>query len=386
MTYKLFDDEKLNNVTTSECRSNDLYIPLNLHFFDAGEKTEQPTARKRQKAREEGQVAKSQELGTAVLLLTTFFALRLFVGYMYERLSGVFHTSFTGIADVDVAFERVYITGYVAHLFGQVIIIVLPIMMVSMAAGIMTNLVQVGWHPTAKPLKPKFSKLNPLKGFKRILSMRSIVELVKNLAKLAVILTVVYYTIYGEINRVPQLAEMGIIPAVAFLGMTATQMGINVGAVFLVIAILDLFYQRMKHTKDLRMSKQEVKEEHKNVEGSPETKRRIRQKMREMSMRRMMQEMPKADVVITNPTHYAVALRYDKEVSDAPYVIAKGVDFLAKRIREAAAEHDIEIVENPQLARALYATVNIGSVIPPELYQAVAEILAFVYKLKNKEA
>ena len=380
MTYELFDIEKLNNGT-----SLNLHIPLSLHFFDSGEKTEQPTSRKRRKAREEGQVAKSQELGTAALFLSVFFGLRLFAGYMIERISGVFYFSLSGVADIDVAFERVYITGYIAHLFGQVIIIAFPLLAISMIAGIATNLVQVGWHPTGKPLKPKFSKINPLKGFKRMFSPRSIVELIKSLAKLGVILAVVYYTIVGEINRIPQLAEMGIIPAISFLGMMATQIGINVGMVFLVIAVLDIFYQRMKHTKDLKMSKQEVKEEHKTIEGNPETKRKIRQKMREMSMRRMMQEMPKADVVITNPTHYAVALRYDKEVSEAPFVIAKGADFLAKRIREAAAEHQIEIIENPQLARALYASVNIGSVIPPELYQSVAEILAFVYKLKNKE-
>jgi flagellar biosynthetic protein FlhB len=215
--------------------------------------------------------------------------------------------------------------------------------------------------------------------------MRSVVELIKSLAKMGVIIAVIYYTITGEINRIHTLAEMEILQAVSFLGTMTTQIGINVGIIFLVIAVMDIFYQRYKHTKELRMTKQEVKEEYKTIEGNPEIKRRIRQKMREMSMRRMMQEMPKADVVITNPTHYAVALKYDKEVSDAPYVLAKGVDFLAKRIRETAKEHNIEIVENPQLARTLYASVDIGSVIPPELYQAVAEILAFVYKLKNRD-
>jgi len=362
-----------------------LYIPMNLGFFDEGEKTEQPTPRKRQKAREEGQVAKSQELGNAVLFLAAFFGLRLFATYMFERVSGVFNFSFVRIGDFEMTFESVHLAGHVAFLFTQVLIVVMPIMAISMVSGILSNIVQVGWHPTFKPLMPKFSKINPLKGFKRVFSMRSIVELIKSLAKMAAIGAVIYYTIASEINRIPQLAEMGIMPAVSFLGMMITQMGINVGIIFLIIAVLDIFYQRMKHTKDLRMTKQEVKEEYKNIEGNPETKRKIRQRMREMSMRRMMQEMPKADVVITNPTHYAVALKYDKEVSEAPYVLAKGVDFLAKKIRDAATENNIEIVENPQLARALYATVNVGNVIPPELYQAVAEILAFVYKLKNKE-
>lgn len=374
MTYYKFEIDELK-----------LYIPMNLGFFDEGEKTEQPTPRKRQKAREEGQVAKSQELGNAVLFLAAFFGLRLFATYMFERVSGVFNFSFVRIGDFEMTFESVHLAGHVAFLFTQVLIVVMPIMAISMVSGILSNIVQVGWHPTFKPLMPKFSKINPLKGFKRVFSMRSIVELIKSLAKMAAIGAVIYYTIASEINRIPQLAEMGIMPAVSFLGMMITQMGINVGIIFLIIAVLDIFYQRMKHTKDLRMTKQEVKEEYKNIEGNPETKRKIRQRMREMSMRRMMQEMPKADVVITNPTHYAVALKYDKEVSEAPYVLAKGVDFLAKKIRDAATENNIEIVENPQLARALYATVNVGNVIPPELYQAVAEILAFVYKLKNKE-
>ncbi|MCL2874030.1 MAG: flagellar biosynthesis protein FlhB [Defluviitaleaceae bacterium] len=380
MTYKFLDKDN------KQIQNLELYIPLNLSFFnEGGEKTEQPTARKRRKAREEGQVAKSQELNTAILFLAAFFGLRLFAGYMFERISSLFQFNLVRVGYVETTFERVHLAGYIAHLFAQVLIIIMPLMAISMTVGIITNLVQVGWHPTSKPLKPKFSKINPLKGFKRIFSMRTIVELVKSLAKMGVIGAVIYFTISGEINRIPQMSDMGILPAIIFLGTMATQMGINVGLMFLVIAVADIFYQRMKHTKDLKMTKQEVKEEHKNIEGNPETKRRIRQKMREMSMRRMMQEMPKADVVITNPTHYAVALKYDKEVSDAPYVIAKGVDFLAKRIKDAALEYDVEIVENPQLARALYASVNVGSVIPSELYQAVAEILAFVYKLKNRE-
>ncbi len=365
--------------------SRDELLPINLSFFDEGEKTEQPTARKREKARKKGQVAKSPEVNTALLFLAAFFGLRIFSENMYVSIANIFSGNFQLIADIDNIMEVDYIAKYIAFLFTQIILICLPIFALSMGVGIISNLFQVGWHPTIEPLMPKFSKLSPISGFKRLFSMRVLVELLKSLAKFGIIGYVIYATMVNEINYIPQLASMGLMQAIIYLGNVAARLGLNIGLLFLFVALADVFYTRYKHTKDLKMSKQEVKDEYKSIEGNPQIKGKIRQKMREVSMRRMMQSVPSADVVVTNPTHYAVALKYDKNVSDAPYVVAKGVDFLAQKIKNAALQNGVEIVENVQLARTLYATVDVGKTIPEELYQTVAEILAFVYKLKNYE-
>ncbi len=359
------------------------YLTINLAFFDEGEKTEKPTARKREKAREEGQVAKSPEVNTAVLFLAGFFGLKIFAEMMYDGMKSIFSLNFVMVSDIDNVFDIKYMADYIVFLFAQVLLIALPVFAISIGVGVLTNLLQVGWKITPKALKPKFSKLNPLKGFKRIFSLKLFVELAKSLLKFTIIIVAVYFMIESEVKYIPQLAFMGLMPAVLYIGDIIVRLGINVGLLFMIIALLDVIYSRFRHTKELRMTKQEIKEEYKSIEGNPQVKGKIKQKMREMSMRRMMQDVPKADVIITNPTHYAVALKYDKEISDAPYVVAKGVDYMAKKIRESAAEHNIEIVENVELARTIYSTVEIGGIIPPELYQAVAEILAFVYKLRG---
>jgi flagellar biosynthetic protein FlhB len=273
--------------------------------------------------------------------------------------------------------------AHIGHMFLQIILIAAPMLVVAVAIGLIANLIQVGWLITSEPLQPKFNKLNPVSGIKRLFSMQSIVTLLKSIAKMAVLIIVIYMIIMGEIEHIPELALMPLMQSLMYLGNLVVDMGITIGVLFLFIALADVIYTRMKHTKDLKMTKQEVKDEFKQMEGDPMIKSRIRGKMMEMSMRRMMQEVPKADVVITNPTHYAVAIKYDKDVSDAPRVIAKGVDFAARKIKEKAKENNIHIVEDKQLARTLYATVEIGQAIPPELYQAVAEILAFVYKLRG---
>ncbi len=359
------------------------FIPINLSFFDEGEKTEQPTARKREKAREEGQVAKSPEVTTALLFLAMFFGLKLFAEMMFNGMKSVFNLNFTMIADIDNVFNLKYMSDYIVFMFSQVLLIALPVFAISIGISIFTNVIQVGWKITPKALKPKFSKLNPIKGFKRLFSMRVLVDLVKAIMKFTIIIVAIYFMIESEVRYIPQLAFMGLMPAVLYLGDVIVRLGLNVGLLFLIIALFDVLYTRFRHTKDLRMSKQEIKEEYKSIEGNPQIKGKIKQRMREMSQKRMMQQVPNADVIITNPTHYAVALKYDKEVSDAPFVVAKGVDHIAKKIRETAKDHKVEIVENVQLARTLYSTVEIGGIIPPELYQAVAEILAFVYKLKG---
>ena len=246
------------------------------------------------------------------------------------------------------------------------------------------SVIQVGWKVTGKPLQPKFDKFNPINGFKRIFSKDSIFELVKSILKIFVIVYVAYTSIRGHAQDIFILYEIPLMQAIMLCGTVIINAGLKISLVYLVIGLADFIYQKYRFNEDMKMTKQEVKDEFKNTEGNPEIKGRQRQRMREASRRRMMQDVPKADVVITNPTHFAVAIKYDAETSKAPVVLAKGEDYLAQKIKEAAREHHIEIVENKPLARMLYANVDIGQEIPPELYQAVAEILAMVYNMREK--
>ena len=266
----------------------------------------------------------------------------------------------------------------------ETLVIIAPLLLIGFLVAFVSDFVQVKWHPTAKPLQPKFSKLNPLKGFQKIFSVNSVVELIKSLAKIGLIVLICYNYLKGKEMLLLNLYDMGLMQAISLAAEIMIDLGIRIAAVYMIIALADFAYQRVKFKNDMKMTKQEIKEEYKQQEGDPQIKGQIRQKMREASRRRMMQDLPQADVVITNPTHYAVAIKYDPEVADAPVVIAKGEDYMAARIKEVAKENHIEIVENKPLARMLYANVDIGQVIPPELYQAVADVLAFVYHLKGK--
>ena len=369
-------------------KQSGLIIPVNLSFFegdqqDKDSKTEQPTEKKLKDARQEGQVAKSQEISTAASMLVMFFSLSLFGPWLYRNIVGLIMYDFGMIPYSVDTMNAIFAAGYVTWFFQQVIIITLPLLAISFILGIVVNLIQVGWEPTAKPMMPKLSKVNPISGFKRIFSMQSIVNLVKSLAKLAFVGLVVFFVLRSRINLLPAMFDMEMITAVLLMVNMAISIGLAVGVLFIFIAALDYAYTRYSHIKKLRMTKQEVKDEYKQQEGDPKIKSKIRQKMQEASMRRMMQSVPQADVVITNPTHYAVALRYNNMVDKAPVVLAKGVDFAAKRIRDKAKEHDIIIVENPALARTLYAEVDVGQEIPFELWEAVVEILAYVFKLKH---
>ncbi len=318
------------------------------------------------------------------MLIFGFLAIGAYAGYMYRKLVELFMLNLDIQKNFMDAFEPVFINDYLGFVFQQILLISAPILIVACIVGFITNIVQVGWLVTTKPLKPKFSKLNPISGFKRMFSLKAIVELFKSLLKFAVILMVVYSVIKNYIAYIPNLFLLTPIQLLELTGDIIVKLGVTVGFAYLLVAMLDYAYAKYKHEKDLKMTKQEVKEEYKQAEGNPEVKGKIKQKMREASMRRMMQDLPSADVIITNPTHYAVALKYDKLSGKAPYVVAKGVDFQAKRIREVATENDIEIVEDKPLARTLYANVEIGKEIPPELYKTVAEILAYVYKLKDR--
>jgi flagellar biosynthetic protein FlhB len=360
---------------------NSVRKPINLQFF-AQEKTEKATPKKRADARKKGQVAKSIEIPGALVLLSAFMIFSLFGSYFYNGLHHVFTFVFTQYLLTEVTVEN--IAPMFLQLAQDALLLVAPIMLGCFLVAVLSLYAQVGPLLTGYSLTPRFSKLSPIRGLKQIFSMRSIVELCKTLLKLSIIGIIVYLTLWGERGTITELAAVPLEHAATYTAQVLFSLGVKVGLGLIALALLDFAYQKYEYEKSLRMSKQEVKDEHKKMEGDPLIKSKIRERQRRMAIRRMMQELPKADVVITNPTHYAVALQYDQDTMDAPKVIAKGQDYLALRIREAAREHGIVIMENKPLARALYDQVEIGETIPPELFQAVAEVLAYVYRIKRK--
>ena len=353
-----------------------------------GEKTEPATAKKLREAREDGKVVKSKELTAAFDLIILFLVLKIFVSFVGNRLMNSFVDIYGRIPDfvrenaVDVTEKSV--AALMSDALIQILIVCVPFFAFGFVVTALISVIQVGWKVTGKPLQPKFDKFNPINGFKRIFSKDSIFELVKSILKIFVIVYVAYTSIRGHAQDIFILYEIPLMQAIMLCGTVIINAGLKISLVYLVIGLADFIYQKYRFNEDMKMTKQEVKDEFKNTEGNPEIKGRQRQRMREASRRRMMQDVPKADVVITNPTHFAVAIKYDAETSKAPVVLEKGEDYLAQKIKEAAREHHIEIVENKPLARMLYANVDIGQEIPPELYQAVAEILAMVYNMREK--
>ena len=367
-----------------------LILPYNLQWFadgEGGEKTEPATQKKLEDARKEGKVARSKDLTQGIDLLVLFLLIKVFISYMGERFMGLFDSTLGRMAEfMKVNQKQVSMQAFSTVLNNAILelfMIIWPFLVFGFVITFIVTVYQVGWKVTTKPMEPKLSKFNPINGFKRIFSKDSLFELLKSIIKVGVIAYVAYSNIVEEANNLFILYEISLNQAIALVGNIIIDFGIEISIIFIVIGIADYMYQKWKFGEDMKMTKQEVKDEYKNTEGNPEIKGRIRQKMREASQRRMMQDVPKADVVITNPTHFAVAIKYDAEVSKAPIVVAKGEDYLAQKIKEVAREHNVEIVENKPLARMLYHNVDIGAEIPPELYQAVAEVLAMVYHMKN---
>lgn len=372
-------------------QSQSYTLKLNLQFFadgPGGEKTEEATPKKLSDARKEGNVAKSSEVAVGLGLIALFLVLKFWVGNMGISLMEVFGGVYNHIPDATTMSEGTIpdgtIVGLIRDVLTRILIILAPVFLISFAVAFIGDLVQVKWAPTTKPLKPKLNKLSPQNGIKRIFSSKTLIELLKAVVKITMIAYVVYSYLKDKQEQLYMLYDMAIIPAVQFAGNLVINLGLRISLIYLVIVAFDYWYTKQKFKKDMRMTKQEVKDEYKNAEGNPEVKGKIRAKMREASQRRMMQQLPQADVVITNPTHYAVAIKYDPDTAPAPVVIAKGEDYLAKKIKEIARENNIEIVENKPLARMLYANVEVDQMVPPELYNAVAEVLAFVYHLKGK--
>lgn len=368
-----------------------MILRYNLQFFaegQGGEKTEPATTKKLEDARKEGQVAKSREIANGMGLLALFLVLKFWVGHMGTEFLQLFSGAYSKIPETIKMYggqvPRTDMFAILEYAVVRLMILVLPIFVVGFLVAFLSDAVQIKWKITAKPLQPKLNKLSPLSGIKRIISLNSIIELIKSFAKIILVVYVAYSYLNGEKEKLFILYNIPLMQAIQLCGELVTTLGIRIALVYMIIAFADFAYQKFKFAKDMRMTKQEVKEEYKQQEGDPQIKGKIRQRMREASQRRMMQDLPKADVVITNPTHYAVAIKYDPEQYDAPVVLAKGEDYLAQKIKEAARENHIEIVENKPLARMLYANVEVGQMIPPELYQAVAEVLAFVYKLQGR--
>lgn len=363
-------------------------IEYNLQFFAkegmGGEKTEPATQKKLTDARKEGQVAKSQEISTAVMLFALFVILKVMVGYIGTKFLQCFSDTYQ-VLDVYAAedFSSSIASAFLRDAIIDIMLITLPVFIIAVVVAFVVNVIQVKWQVTAKPLKPKLSKFNPLKGIKRIFSKDKLFELIKDVAKLAIIFYVVFAELRDAAGAVVILYDLSLEQAVIYVGDFVINLGIKISAIYLVVGLVDYIYQKMKFKKDLMMSKQEVKDEYKQQEGDPQVKGKIKSKMREVSQRRMMQKLPEADVVITNPTHFACAIKYDKEVSDAPVLIAKGADYLAQKIKDVAKENNVPIVENKPLARMLYYNVDLDSEIPKELYQMTAEVLAYVYRLKH---
>jgi len=365
----------------------DRRFAYNLQFFgEGGDKTEKATPKKLDDARKEGRVARSSDLINGFMLLLMFFVLKLFGGIMANLFLDSFVKYYNKASDISMeVFDVKQAVNLSNEIVIDIVIASLPVLIGSFVVALVGNIVQVGWKVTSKPLKPKLDRLNPIGGFKRMFSQEKVVELIKSILKVLAIALVAYNEVKDRWKFILNLYDFEFMQAVLNIFDIVLDVGIKISVIFVIIGLADFGYQKWKHLHDLRMSKQEVKDEMKQSEGDPQIKGQIRQKMREGARRRMMQDLPKADVVITNPTHFAVAVKYDKETAEAPYVLAKGADYVAANIKEVAKQNNIEIVENKPLARMLYYNVEIGDQIPPELYQMVAEVLAYVYSVKNKE-
>ncbi|NLM26075.1 MAG: flagellar biosynthesis protein FlhB [Firmicutes bacterium] len=354
---------------------------INLQLF-AGEKTEPATPRRREEVRKKGQVAKSGEIGTTALIIAGFWALKSFGSSIFSRL-GLFTTTilndvtrWDGSAD---SLMNLFIFVVI-----QGLLVLLPIFLILFLVAIISQAVQVGFMLNWSIIMPKFSRINPIEGFKRIFSKRAFLEFAKSVFKIVIIGSMVYQEVKKSLEWIPNLPHLSTVDAVVIITQTVTALALRIGVTLFILAAFDYLYQRWEFEKSIRMSKQEIKEEYKMVEGDPQIKAKIRQKQREIATRRMMEAVPTADVIVTNPTHYAVALLYKADEMASPEVVAKGAGGTALRIREIANEHNVPTVENPPLARTLFKTVDIGQQIPPELYPAVAEVLAFVYRLRRR--
>lgn len=345
------------------------------------EKTEEPSARRLEKAREEGQIPRSRDLTTSVVLLLAVAGLWLFAEFMGGKLIGISRENFI-ISRADI-FDTNAMIAHLARAIYQGLLSLAPLMLLLLIASIAGPIALGGWLVSGKAMAPKFSRMNPLAGLKRMFSLKALVELVKALLKVSVVLAATIWVLLFYAQAMFRMGDEEVNLAIIHSLEISIMATLILSASTLVIAAVDVPWQLYEHNKKLKMSRQDLKDEYKESEGRPEVKGRIRQLQREMSQRRMMANVPEADVVITNPTHYAVALRYDPDTMDTPIMLAKGGDQIALKIREIAKEHKVEIIEAPALTRAIYYTTELDQEVPAGLYMAVAQVLAYVFQLRN---
>ncbi len=349
----------------------------NLALFGE-EKTEQPTQKKLQDARKKGQVVQSKDFNASLSLLAVFLVMSSMWGFFINGIMDYFYKT------IDLITEPSLAPKHFAASFLFILKMSIPLLLVALVTGVVSSYAQVGVLFTGEPLKPNFGKLNPLKGLKNMFSSRALIELFKSVAKATLILFICYTYIESRIDEVIYTVKMEAPSMITLLWSIIFNVIIRCGILLFIIAIFDYVFKRRKNKKELMMTKQEVKQEYKQAEGDPMLKGKIKEKQRQMAMSRMMQQVPMADVIITNPTHYAVALVYDSSRGDAPILLAKGVDLIAQNIKRIAGENGIPMVENPPLARTIYGSIEVGRKISPDLYEAVAEVLAYVYSIKQE--
>ena len=348
------------------------------------DKTEKATPKKREEARKKGEVAKSRELPSVAVLLAGLITITIFASYMYTHIQIILRGSFSFPILKDLNIANLMVFGQ--KMITLFIITISPLLAAIFVTAVLSNIMQVGFVLSGELIKPKLSKLDPIKGLGRLFSKQSFMELFKSLLKLVIVGSVAYITVSAEMKHVHLLGDMEFNSIITYILLTIFKIFIRCTLAMIFLVAIDYAFQKWDFEKRLKMSKKEVKDEFKRTEGDPLIKSRIRSIQMEMARKRMMQEVPQADVVITNPTKLAVALKYDSSIMGAPKLLAKGAGKIAKRIRELAEKHDIPVVENKELAQGLYSSVEIGQEVPPILYQAVAEVLAYIYKLKGNYA
>jgi flagellar biosynthetic protein FlhB len=346
------------------------------------ERTEKATAKRREEARRKGQVAQSREIPSVLILMTAMVVFYFAGSWMFLNIAEVVSSVFERLDTL--RFEAVSdVSAFSIEIFNKVFLILIAFFLPVLIAGMAGNIAQIGLEFHGEPMQPKLSKLNPISGMKRFVSLKAMVELVKSIFKVLVVGGIAYGVIRTETVKFPGLMQQEVGDILVFIGRLSFKVFFFVCLALIILAVLDYVYQRWQYEEDLKMTKQQVKDERKQQEGDPKIKSRIRRVQLEMASRRMMEAVPEADVVITNPIHLAVALQFDAAKMVAPVVVAKGAGHLAERIKEIARNHQVPIVEDKPLAQALHKMVEIGEYIPVELYRTVAEVLAYVYRLKG---
>lgn len=357
---------------------------FNLQFF-AEEKTEEATPKKKRDARKKGQVVQSKDINQAIQLIFVILTIQITSGWFTKISLEIYLIMNDLILDIDQVFNVVTLSVIARDILFKILLMVLPILLVTLVTGVVASYAQIGFLFTIETLKFKLDKINPINGFKRLFSMKSLVEMVKAISKGIVLVYITFSYLNTNMNLILLSFNLEINQFIALLWKFIIVIVLRCAAFLLIVAFFDFIFKKWQQKKESRMSKKEIKDEYKQSEGDPKLKGKIREKQRMMAMSRMMSDVPEADVIITNPTHFAVAILYKSSDGSSPRVIAKGKNLIAQNIKRIASENDVIIIENKPLARSLYASVEVGDFIPAELYQAVAEVLAYVYSIKDKK-